>query len=277
MKILKKVLIFALLTLLLAASAAADIIVEPDDDFWKEHESDCEYYYRAYTVNGAQGYAALWESPASSRQREVLSNGEQVGGQWHYADGAGETWCAIGSGEWTEDGYEKLRGWVRESDCAVVPDHISFQEAHEAEFVANDGSCDAQIAAASQVVLWKYPGSGVIVETVDAEWFQNGSIGDWFETCWRDGEGRLWGLCGYCYGYRSTWVCLSDPENEAIPADPDVLPEQPPLIPAASTLPTPGSGVSALAIGAVAAVVALSVLLIGLFFSKKRRGGQEAA
>ncbi|MCI8525784.1 MAG: hypothetical protein HFF17_07660 [Oscillospiraceae bacterium] len=280
MKILRKMLIFTLFSLLLAAVAAADVIVEPADDFWGKHQDECDYLYRAYTVNGAAGYAALWESPVSQRQTEVLANGAQIAGQWHYTDSRGVTWCAVESGEWTDDGYTVIRGWISLSDCVPVPDYISFREAHGNEFIPYDGSCDRQMASAPQVVLWKYPGSGIQVSTVDTTWFQDsGPLEDQFETCWRDGEGRLWGYSGYCFGIRNTWICLSDPGNPELAADPDVLPEQTPLIPAASQLPPAGGGgVPMLAVVLVAAAVVLSAVLIAVFFSRKRRaGGAEAS
>lgn len=274
MKLWRKIAILTALCALLAATVLADVIVEPEDHFWRTHTRKCDYLYRVYTINGAEGCAPLWESPESQTQTEVLPNGTEVAGEWHYTDKQGTTWSAI-TGDWSDNGNVTVRGWLNTGDAVPVPDYISFREAHEDEFIPYDGSCDEEFAGASQVVLWKYPGSDVVIYTANNTWFQNsGPLEEQFETCWRDDAGRLWGFCGYCYGIRNVWICLSDPENEELEADPGVLPEQPALIPPADTVPAPqtaAGGAPWLAAGAVAVVMIVSAGLIVALFAKKRR------
>ena len=272
---MKKWLICLLVLCLLATVASADVLLELDDDFWETHQEECEYLYRAYTVNGKDGYAALWESPVSSRQRETVPNGEQVSGNWLYtADG--ETWLAVQSGEINNQGYEVIRGWIRLSDCVAVPDYLSFEAAYGEEFVPFDPAYSDAFDGVPEAILWSYPGSGVVeADGVDTRWWTEGtSAADAFDTCWFDSEGRFWGYTAYCYGIRNTWVCLSDPGNAEIPADPAVqekLTETDIVYPAAEELPEPSGGVTALTVGLVAGVAVVSALLIVLLFRKRKR------
>ncbi|MCM1193402.1 MAG: hypothetical protein NC123_11185 [Butyrivibrio sp.] len=273
----KKVLIcllsVCLLSLgLLPARVHADVLIEPDDSFWKAHQNDCEYLYRTYTVNGADGYAIVWESPVSTRQKEVLANGESVWSNWHYTDEKGEIWCAVMTGEMTGQGYEKVEGWIRTSDCLVNPDYISFREAHEQEFTEYDPAYDRALEGLETVVLWSYPCSGIVkADSMDAEGLRNRQ----FDTCWRDSRGRMWAFVGYCYGVRNTWICLDDPANPNLEADTgadkDVIPQDAVIYPAADPLPEVKSGVTGLTIAAVLGVVAVTGLLLWVFFGRKKR------
>jgi len=267
---MKKLFLLLLALCLLTGSASADALVPLDDSFWETHLDACDYLYRAYTVNSPEGYAAIWESPKSSRQRETVPNGAEVRGDWHYTDGSGEIWCAVYI---DERGYSgsKIRGWVKTSECAPVLDYISFKEAHGEEFVGYDPAYDHVFDEIETFVLWTYPCSGKIhTGSLDADWYRdNTTPGEAFDTCWRDGEGRLWAFVGYCYGHWNAWVCLDDPANTELAAGEDPLPEVT-IYPAAKRVPPPNSGVTALTIGAVAAVVVVTGGLLFVFFRKRR-------
>jgi len=269
---MKKIFVFLLAVCVLSVSllpavASADVLIEVDDSFWEKNRDKCEYFYRRYTVNGPEGYAALWESPGSSRQEEVLANGTELWSTWHYTDGSGEIWCAIPADEASENGY-KVRGWIRTSDCLAVPDNISFKEAHGTEFEKYDSSYDHVFDELDEVVLWTYPCSGITAaEQIDADWFKEKRD---FDVCWRDPQGRMWAFVGYCYGIRQTWICLDDPANNALGIDEEVLPQEAAVYPPADKLPSPDNGVTGLAIAAVLAVVAVTAILLWFFFEKKR-------
>ncbi len=268
---MKKLLVCLLALCVLTGSASADVLVELDDSFWRAHRDECDYLYRAYTVNSPEGYAAIWESPKSSRQKETLPNGTKVSGIWHYTDGGGEVWCAVYGEGWSDRG-ENVRGWIRTSECTPVPDYISCKETHGEEFVGYDRAYDHAFDALETFVLWTYPCSGVVSdEDMDAEWYQrNETPANAFSTCWRDGEGRLWAFVAYCYGHRNAWVCLDDPANTELAADETLLPEVT-LYPPAEQVPAPNSsGVTALTIGAVAAVVVVTGGLLFVFFRKRK-------
>lgn len=255
---------------LISAKVHADVLLEVDDSFWRAHQNECDYLYRTYTVNGDQGYAILWESPVSSRQEEVLTNGTSISTNWHYTDSKGETWCAVNTGEYSQ-GYEKISGWIKTSDCLVNPDYISFREAHEEEFVEYDPAYDNALEGLETVVLWTYPCSGKVkTDRMDAGGLQDRRV---YNTCWKDSQGRMWAFVGYCYGVRNTWICLDDPANPELEADESVIPRDAVVYPAADDLPDTKSGVTGLTIAAVLAVVAVTIVLLWLFFVRKRRKG----
>ncbi len=248
----------------------ADVLIELEDSFWKAHQSDCDYLYRTYTVNGAEGYAIVWESPVSARQKEVLANGAPVWSSWHYTDDKGETWCAVMTGEMNAQGYEKVEGWIKTSDCLANPDYISFREAHEQEFVEHDPAYDRALDGLETVVLWSYPCSGSIeADRIPAKGLQNMQT---FDTCWKDSQGRMWAFVGYCYGMRNTWICLDDPANPELEADETVIPQDVVIYPAADPLPDVKNSVAGSVIAAVLGVMAVTGLLLwGLFGRKKQK------
>lgn len=264
---MKRLCTLLLALVLLSPAALADVLIEPRDDFYESHTEECEYLFRRYTANGEEGYVTLFESPKSSRERENMANGEVFASGWRYAD----TWLAVFG-----EGGEDIRGWVKLADCVPVPDYISFQEAHEAEFVPYDaGTYDRAFDDLESVVLWSYPGAGQEgINEADGAWFQNGDNGpgDFSETCWEDDQGRMWGFVSYCYGIRNTWVCLSDPGNRELEANPEVIPQEGPSYPAATTLPPPTSGVSGLTVGLVVLVVAATAVLIPVLTRRKKEG-----
>lgn len=276
MKRWRKTVLFILAACLLWAGITptklrADVLIEIDDSFYRTHQKDCDYFYRSYTVNAPEGYAAVWESPLSSRQREILANGISVSGNWHYTDDKGETWCAVMTGKMNNQGYETIRGWMKTSDCLAKADYISFREAHGEEFVKYDQAYGKALAEAETVVLWKYPCSGEIsADEIDAGWFEGWT----FDDCWQDPQGRMWAFVGYCYGIRNTWICLDDPSDTELGAEKNVLPQRSVIYPAAEHLPGAKSGVTGLTIGAVLGVTAATGLLLWAFFVRKRRAGR---
>ncbi len=251
---------------LLVPTALADVIFEPEDAFYAAHRGEFEYLYREYTANGPEGYTTLWKAPDSAEQRENVANGETFSGLFLYTAG-GETWSSV-SGE-----GETLRGWVRLSDCTPVPDYLTFEEAHGAEFVPCDSSYDHAFDGLETVVLWKYPGSGIVEwADCDAKWFrENGTPSQTFQSCWEDEDGRVWGFVGYVMGVRNVWVCLSDPANQDLPASAAVLPLDAIAIPPAGEIPAPKtSGMEPVTVVLVVLVVAATAALIYLLFRKRR-------
>ena len=262
MKRTRNVLLAALLLVsLLAPAARADVIVEPRDNFAAAHQDECQYLPRAYTANGAEGYTALWASPLSNRQVANLANGTNLYCYYLYADDAGETWAL-----WEGDDI----GWVHLSDCLVVPDYLTFQETCGDAFTDYDPAYDNAFDALDTVVLWKYPGSGEIVEEhVDAQWFrQNVSPAEAFTQCYLDPQGNFWGFSNYCYGIRNAWVCLSAPTAIQLPGADPVSREEP--VPPAAVIPAPNAGIPWLAVGLVAAVVLVTAVLIPVVCRRKR-------
>lgn len=272
----KKVLLFLSVCLLgaglIPVRVHADVLIEIDDSFYRGHQKECDYFFRRYTVNAPEGYAAIWESPLSSRQREILANGVSFYTNWHYTDDKGETWCAVMTGKMNDQGYDTIRGWMRTSDCLAETDYISFRETYGEEFVEYNRAYGKALEEAETVVLWTYPCSGEVrADGIEAEWFD----GRDFDVCWQDPQGRMWAFVGYCYGIRNTWICLDEPANAELEADGSILPQTEVIYPAADHPPGAKSGVSGLAAGAVLGVTAVTGLLLWVFFGRKRRAGGE--
>lgn len=255
----------------LPAKVHADVVVELNDSFWKKHQDDCDYIFRRYTVNGREGYAVVWESPVSSKQEEILVNGTELYSNWHYTDSKGEVWCTVNGEE-----YDNVKGWIKTSECLAVPDHISFREAYEQEFVGYDSSYDHAFDGLDKVTLWAYPCSGIVeADHIDAAWFRDDTTpGKIFDTCWRDPQGRLWAFVGYCYGIRNTWICLDDPSATELDGESgaDILPQDDVVYPPAEELPSVSNGVTWLTIGGVVtAFLSTGALLLGAFSLKKKK------
>lgn len=86
-----------------------------------------------------------------------------------------------------------------------------------------DSAYDQAFDQLDTVVLWRYPKSGEERGTVSTEWFQGyEKIGDVLGPCYRDPEGEFWAYLNYAYGRRMSWICVSDPTNAHLPADPAV-------------------------------------------------------
>ena len=122
-----------------------------------------------------------------------------------------------------------ITGWIRMDDLALVYDHISFDEEHGKEFVPYNGDYDA-LRNAKDVIFWTYPGSGENVSTEDkiSEEFR-------IEHTYTDTAGRQWGYVEYYFGYRSFWVCISDPSDPNLPANTPI--PQATVLPKATILP----------------------------------------
>lgn len=255
-----------LFCLLAVPSIHADLIIEPQgDSFYNQYSDDCQYLYRRYTANGAQGYVSLYQSPLSAQVRENVANGEVLSCSFLYTGADGAQW----GGVWGEQ--DALRGWVRLSDCFAVADYISFAEAHEDDFFPYDAAYDELLPDYGTMVLWTYPCSGVIeYDGANTDWL-DGQPDAYFSQCYEDAQGRIWGFINYLRGSRQIWVCLSDPDSTDIPADPGILPEQPALIPPADDIPAAGPSISLVAVWLVAGVAVVTGLVLRVGFVRKKK------
>ena len=269
---MKRFFVCLFAAVMLATTAFADLIIELDDGFWRTHRDDCISRYRSYTVNSPAGYAPLWESPVSSEQTDVLPNGTELGGLWHYTDKNGETWFAVQSGEWNGNGEEIILGWGRASDCLVTPDTVSFEEVHGTEFEGWDPAYDDVFQGVEKITLWKYPGSGEMAGELQEvpSWIRS-YPSDELTVCWRDGQGRMWAYLNYIMGYRCVWLCLDDLSSTSMEKDETVLPRSETVYPAADRLPPPSTGTGGLTIVSVVSVAAITILLLLMFFRRSPR------
>jgi len=251
------------LLILLPLAARADVLITPRNDFFDRHFGDCTFLGRNFVANGSGGSVSVKLEPGSNKEVTALQNGDTVTIQFTYEQG-GQTWGAtvLAYGA-TPD------GWIPMDQLLLVYDYISFADEHQSEFTAYTGDL-SELLNASSVVFWSWPGSG------ETTWVYGAgapeTVTSWLTPTqvYTDSEGREWGFIPYFYGARNSWVCLSDPANENIPA----------FNPAPSPAPWPSGGSSVAHDGistqllfiiiAVAAVVVVTAVLIRVFWKPKK-------
>ena len=255
------------LCLLLATVASADLIVEPKDDFYAKHAAQCTGLPRTYIANGADGYATIWKSPENSSSVRNMANGETVYGYFTYADVTGEVWSTVG------ENAEEVEGWIRLSDFAAKPDAITFSTVYSKDFTETYTGPEDPFRGKDLLIAWKYPGAAKEESSeVSASLFLEIEryLDTFFDTYWTDSTGRVWGHCGYAFGMRDVWFCLSDPENAEITFDDPIL-RQPDIVPAAEEVPE-RTGMSNVAIGILVVVIAAgSGFVTGRLQHRRRR------
>jgi uncharacterized membrane protein len=236
-----------------------DVIWEPRDSFYEKERENCVYVNRAYYANGEKGYVTAYKNPESNWAVADFENGNDVYIQFIYKDKSGREW---GITEFN-DGSEKS-GWVLIDELIARYDHNSFCEDHEKEFVDYDGSFDPD-SCGDKIIVWEYPGSDAITGKLYKEDFKE--YLPEFSYMYKDDEGRQWAYIGYYMG-RCGWVCLSDPENENLPV---IKVEYEGLIPASKPDRSPAvrNGLW-LFIGLAAGIIIVSMVLIKVFYGKKK-------
>lgn len=167
LKILTATLI-SLTILIWSGSVSADIIMTPsDDDFYDEHEDECETEsYRKYTV---MTDCDIMASPVSSSVIRTAWEGQIIGINTFYTDENGMRWGYD---------YDDIRnniigefrqcGWVKMENLQVIYDSISFVEEHEEEFAEYAGELD-KLPSEGNICLWEYPGSQELAAAVPPE------------------------------------------------------------------------------------------------------------
>lgn len=98
----------------------------------------------------------------------------------------------------------------------------AFAECYKDALVPWDDAYAAALDNMEYVVFWQYPGSGQVKDSIGS-----GSIsiklGEEYGPYYVDDAGRFWAYVHYAYGTRLTWVCVSEPGNDHLPADPEIV------------------------------------------------------
>ena len=207
-------LILAALLGALALPAAADVAYLPRDSFLEKHLSDCRYENRWYWTNGAEGYVLAHKTPDAKEAVPLPNGGRYIisnvyKGEWGVLEYDRESLGNKLSGD------NSVSAWVRMSDMTADYDNQSFMADHGAELVQETAELDWN--RTDTVYVYRYPGSGVVTDSLSPEWFGQDQIS--FGPLFTDPAGRRWGYCGYLYGHRDLWVCLDDPYNGALEPD----------------------------------------------------------
>ena len=256
-------------------TCSADVIWEPENDFFSEHRSESEYMNRDFYVNAEQGSAFVYEAPGSSSSFARITNGTVLNVAFTHSKRRVE-WGLVEfmineNGEAINASADgSLVGWIDMTDLLLVYDCISFNQEHGSEFYSYTGDYDTLIAAGENTVVWTYPGSGVtasgLLEVNDL----------WFQIAYDDEDGRQWGYIGYHYGLRDVWICISDPENAAIPAfgveEPELIPPNPEKSERITESTDDTGSLSRMIYILVGAVVLITIILIPVLMKKKRSG-----
>lgn len=135
----------------------------------------------------------------------------------------------------------------------------AFVALYQKELLGWDDAYYNATAGENKLVLWRYPGSGQVTRVINVDCPRE------LELCYRDSEGRYWGYLSYIVGNKLNWVCLSDPTNENLPADPTVIAavnREVPLMLLRENLP---------AILLVTGIVAVTGALIYVFWFRKKK------
>lgn len=264
-----------LFALLFASSAAADVLWEPNDSFYNVSRDQCEILGRHFQSNSKTGRTTVYNQPGSGVKADDIPNGSELFVSFTYKDRQGSEWGVVQylhdrASDTVTETYQSdgaTTGWVLMDDLTLIYDHISFDEEHGKEFVPYSGDYDA-LRNAEGVIFWTYPGSGETVST-EIKITEDFHI----EHAYTDPAGRQWGYVEYYFGYRSFWVCISDPSDPNLPANTPI--PQPTLMPQATILPK-SIDVDADALSPrvaligilVLAVTGVTLVLIRLFWKK---------
>jgi len=263
--VFSKALVFFLICLVTAAwnftFVYGDVIWEPQDSFYEKERENCEYVNRTYFANGGKGYVTVYKNPKSKQVVTDIENGEDIHILFTYKDKSGREW-----GLTEFKGKGRKTGWMLMDELMARYDHLSFSEDHAKEFIDYDGSFDPG-QYEDKIIVWKYPGSDVIASHIYPDDLKEYPPD--FSYMYIDNEGKKWAYFGYYMGLRDGWVCLTDPENENLPA---IKIDYEGLIPASKPDRTPlqrnGSG---LFIGLVAGLVIVTAVLIKVFYGNKNK------
>ncbi len=249
-------LILASFSLLAAFPALADVMWEPRNNFYENHRDECTYENRAYFANGKDGYALVYDSPASKSPAAAILNGTELHIYFTFAQG-GTTW-GVAEYALDESGYaanefnSNLTGWVPMADMHVRYDSQAFLAEHEVVPVTEE---PRDFEGEGSLIFWTYPNSGEVYATVELP-CDDISIA----SLYTDADGREWGNIGYYRGMRNCWLCLSDPTNPDIP---EIAVEYKNLYPAAAPekLPSGSNSIVWIVVLVVVVVAGTAVLL----------------
>ena len=213
-------LIIAVITISLALplSAGADVLIEPGNDFYERHVNELVSLRRDFYVNSRSGSLMVEYAPGSGVEVTTLENGEIIHIISTYSHN-GKIWGVTDIEKPGRPYREAFRGWVPIDELLVVYDSISFEEDNSTKLYNYTGNFDA-LNDISELVVWKWPGSGIIITVLDEERLAGLSIIDFLSyrderSAYNDREGRLWVALPIII---KQWICLSDPENRDIPA-----------------------------------------------------------
>lgn len=258
-----------IVTLCMASNLViADLIATPNDDFYKEHYEDCKHSVRTYIANSKNGYAYIYRSPESEQTITYVLNGTKVQTTFTYIDSNEVTWAVVEDTSILGE-FEKDAGWIRLDEFTVVYDHEEFLKDHQEEILAQPVDWDLSTYQ-NNIYLWTYPNSGIQSGVIDPTTEYAANYTKTYDQYYVDDAGNRWVYIGY-YMIKKGWICIDDPENDAI-ADVDTSWEEDVTLRPAKAPDSWNSYEREIAIVAVMviAVVLLTAILIRVLYKKER-------
>lgn len=270
-KLIAAALVF-IICLGLCPAVFADVAYMPMDDFYAEHAGECQYENRYYYTNGPEGFVLGYSSPTGSAKIS-FPNGLEYYVSYTWSDGERLWGCIEYDPEtleivWWKDGES---AWVDMDAMVSRYDSEAFIADHADEIQEAERSLD--IGREESAFTYLYPGSGILTEGM-ANYSGDELLTVSFSKVYTDAEGREWGYCGYHYGARELWVCLSDPYTQ-LPAGAEYTQRE--LIPAAGEELLEDSLSEAQGLGTYSALIAVAIVIMASALAayiiiKRRRG-----
>jgi len=273
MKRLLTCVLTVVLLLVLAVPASADMLWTPiNDAFFEKHYEECTVVGRGYRANGAEGFVTVWNAPDSSAVIGQFENGTLLTVAWLWED-----WGCVNVQVKDErsEGYEWLDGWVPMAELSLIYDHIAFAEEYADQIKPYNGEFADFNDEKATVNFYAYPGSESIVRSnfmfeYDTMELLVGTKDSpsYIQSVFVDEQGLTWGFIGYMRGRMNAWFCLDDPgivAGEGVPVRdtdaPELIPAQPPQMPAKGYIPYV----------LVGGVVLVTGTILTVFFRKKKK------
>ena len=284
---MKKFLKIAAAMMLLAGSAAtlhADLIVCPEDDFFKEHDEDCEYVGQLYTAAGDAGVVYVYSSPISNEIVGEIPNGTDIWIDFTYQTKEGVLW-----GVQTPRRDLSLGQWMNLTEFEIAKTAGDFEREHQDALEPIEQTYTLN-EPRGYLTLWEYPGSEHIENYIDS-WNLDPKTVIWITKKYTDEAGQVWfyievdaGMYGWIReGQKLTPMRLENywylDQGTYAPTKPTPRPTAPiPRVPLDSPRPTHCSvdpylkkrPEFTLMLGAgIAGVIALTALTIVRFWKKR--------
>lgn len=272
----------------LVLSVSADVIWEPyNDSFYDDHREEMQYENRTYRATADLPY--LNKPDGKELGDAKIAAGENFNVQYLYEDENGIIW-----GNVFDYSNDIESAWVRLNGCVRAYDRQDFANDYSSAFEDIASQPDASFYT-NDVILYEYPGAELNYGALYVQ--ENAENLPEYAHSYTDAAGNVWGELLYHMGQKG-WVLLSgDIQTATAPdkamdtvigissdvpaADAQTEPNVPVsqqtsdvqnITPSDSIMPgqTEKSGVI-LPVLLVVAVVAVSLVLLFVFFRKKKK------
>lgn len=273
-KLLKSGIVAVIMLVLLKISTQivfADVVVGPPerkDEFYEKHSSECNKEYKAYITDGMKGYVTVWLSPKKHVKVTTIYNKSRIYVYYTYRDKNNELW-----------GYIKdSHGWVKMDEITRNQDGSAFNEEYHEQFRKYNGEFDNHIPTYS-IILWSYPGSGVIVEVLENDLDTKN-----LTYTYEDKNHRLWCYYDKAGDYGGGlgvdrivgWVCITEPDQTDLPV---IDYGRPTIIPPAKQVSSDlvmGAPPSIIFIGiSLLLLIITTAILIHYFWKKEKKNESQ--